>query len=63
MGTVRPAALLGGLVDLDVLDNEVASVEALGVGVGLSVLQETEEKLGRLGGPAGLGDTELLAYS
>ena len=61
MGTVRPPALLGGLVDLDVLDNQVAGVEALGVGVGLSVLEEVDQELGGLDGPAGLGDTELLA--
>ena len=43
------------------LDDEVAGVEALGVGVGLGVLQETDEELGGLDGPAGLGDTECLA--
>jgi hypothetical protein len=62
VGTVRPSALLGGLVDLDVLDNQGASVEALGIGVGLSILKEVEEVLGGLDGPAGSGDTELLAY-
>ena len=61
MSTVCSAALLGGLVDLDVLDDQVASVETLGIGVGLSVLEETEEELGGLDGPAGAGDTELLA--
>lgn len=62
MSAVSAAALLGGLVDLDVLDNEVASVETLGIGVGLSVLEESEEELGGLDGPAGAGNTELLAY-
>lgn len=62
MGTVCASALLGSLVDLDVLDNEGASVETLGVGIGLSVLEETEKVLGRLDGPAGTGDTESLAY-
>lgn len=62
MSAVCASALLGGLVDLDVLDNEGTGVEALGVGVGLSVLEETEKVLGGLGGPAGAGDTELLAY-
>lgn len=61
MGTVRSAALLGGLVDLDVLDDQVAGVETLGVGVGLGVLQELEQELGRLDGPPGAGDTPLLA--
>lgn len=62
VGAVCAAALLGGLVNLDVLHNEVASVETLGIGVGLGVLEETEEELGGLGGPAGAGDTKLLAY-
>jgi hypothetical protein len=62
VSTVRPSSLLGGLVDLDVLDDQSTGVEALGVGVGLSVLQETEQELGRLDGPSGLGDTESLAY-
>lgn len=63
MGTVCAAALLGGLVDLDVLDDEVAGVKTLGVGVGLGVLEEREEELSALHGPAGLGDTELLAFN
>lgn len=61
VSTVRPPPLLGGLVDLDVLDDQVAGVQTLGIGVGLSVLQKTEQELGGLLGPAGLGDTELLA--
>jgi hypothetical protein len=61
MSTVCSAALLGGLVDLDVLDNQGASVETLGISVGLGVLQEVQKILGGLDGPAGLGDTELLA--
>ena len=61
MGTVSAAAALGSLVDLDALDDQVGGVETLGVGVGLSVLEEVKEVLGGLDGPAGLGDTELLA--
>lgn len=61
MRTVSTSPLLGSLVDLDVLDDEVAGVQALGIGVGLGVLEEVGEELGRLHGPAGLGDTELLA--
>lgn len=63
MSTVRASALLGSLVDLDVLDNEGTGVEALGVGVGLGVLEKGEEVLSRLDGPASAGDTESLAYS
>ena len=62
VGAVCAAALLGSLVDLDVLDDQVAGVKALGVGVGLGVLEETQEELGGLDGPAGAGDTKLLAY-
>lgn len=62
VGTVSSAALLRGLVDLDVLDDQGTSVETLGIGVGLGVLQELEEELGGLDGPAGAGHTPLLAY-
>lgn len=63
MGTVSSSTLLRGLVDLDVLDNQVASVKTLSIGVGLGVLQELEEELGRLDGPSSAGDTPLLACS
>lgn len=63
MRTVGSSSLLGGLVNLDVLDDQVAGVETLSIRVRLSVLKETEEELGRLYGPSSLGDTELLAYS
>jgi hypothetical protein len=61
VGTVSAPALLGGLVDLDVLDDQVAGVEALDIGVGLSVLEETEQDLGGLDGPAGAGDAHSFA--
>jgi hypothetical protein len=62
VGTVSAPALLGSLVDLDVLDDQVAGVKTLGVGVGLSVLEETEKDLGGLDGPASAGDTHGLAW-
>ena len=62
MSTVCSSSLLWCLVDLDVLDDKVVGIETLGIGVGLSVLEETEEELGGLDGPSSLGDTELLAY-
>ena len=40
VGAVRPAAHLGGTVDHGVLDDEGVDVKALGVGVGLGVLQQ-----------------------
>ncbi len=52
MSTVRPAALLGRLVDLDVLDNEIARVKALGVRVGFGVAQQRQQELRRLHRPA-----------
>jgi hypothetical protein len=61
VSTVSAAAALGSLVNLDALDNKGTGVETLGVGVGLSVLEEVDQELGRLDRPAGLGDTELLA--
>lgn len=61
VGTVGASPSLGGLVDLDVLDNEVTGVETLGVGVGLSVLEEVGEERGGLDGPASLADAPLVA--
>jgi hypothetical protein len=61
VSTVCASALLGGLVDLDVLDDKVAGVETLSIGVGLGILQQTEQKLGGLYGPTSAGDTELLS--
>lgn len=63
MSTVGAAAALGSLVDLDVLDNQVSSVETLAISVGLGVLQKVNEELGGLDGPASLADTPLLAWS
>lgn len=63
MSTVGTPAALGRLVNLNVLDDEVAGVETLGIGVGLGVLEKAEQLLGRLDGPAGLGDTERFAYT
>ena len=55
VGTVRPPAHVGSAVDLDVVDDEVVGVEALVLGVGLRVLEEVEQELGGLLGPATLG--------
>lgn len=62
VGTVSSSALLGGLVDLDVLDDQGTGIKTLGVGIGLGVLQELEQELGGLHGPPGAGDTKSLAY-
>ena len=39
---------------LDVVDDQVVGVEALVLGIGLCVLEEVEEELGRLLGPTSL---------
>lgn len=57
MGTISAATHLGGLVDLDVLDDQLLQIQALGLGVALDVLEESEDKLAALLGPAALGDT------
>ena len=40
VGAVRASPLLGRLVDLNVFDDQVARVQALGVGVGFGVFEE-----------------------
>ena len=61
MSTVSTSPLVRSLVDLDVLDDKVAGIETLGIGVGLGVLEQRKEELCGLDGPASLGDTELFA--
>ena len=62
MSTVGTTALLRGLVHLDVLDDQVAGIEAFGVGVCFGVFEQTEEELGGFLGPARFGDAELFAF-
>lgn len=61
VGSVGSSSLFGGLVDLNVLDDEFFGVETLGVGVGFGVLEEAEEKFGGFDGVAGFGDAKVLA--
>lgn len=46
MSTIGATALLGRLVDLYVLDDQIARVEAFGVRVGFGVFEQAQEKLG-----------------
>jgi hypothetical protein len=62
VSTVSAAAALGSLVDLNALDNQGGGVETLAISVGLGVLEQINDVLSGLDRPAGLGDTELLAY-
>lgn len=63
VSTVCATTLFRCLIYLDMLDNQVAGVETLGIRVCFGVLEENEEGLGRFDGPAGTSDTELLACS
>ena len=61
VSTIGTTALLGCLVDLDVLYDEVAGVKALGVGVCFCVFEQAEEEFCGFLGPAGAGNAELFS--
>lgn len=52
VSAVGAAVGLRGLVDDDRLDNQVVGGELVGLGVGLGVLEQGDEDLGRLDGPS-----------
>jgi hypothetical protein len=52
VGSVSPPPGLRGLVDDNVLDDQLLDGELLGVRVRLGVLEETEEEVDRLDGPS-----------
>ena len=45
---------------MDVLDDQIASIKALGVGIGFGVLEKRQEKLGGLNWMTCAGDTKLF---
>jgi len=55
VGSVSPPPGLRGLVDDNVLDDQLLDGELLGVRVRLGVLKETEEEVDRLDGPSTWG--------
>jgi len=57
-----PSALLGS-VNLDVGDSQITSVKSLNVGIGLEVLQETDDDLNGLLGPSALSESEFLSLA
>lgn len=61
MSAVCASPLLWGLVDLDVLHDQVAGIETLGVGVRFSVFEQPDKELGGLLGPARFRNAELFA--
>jgi len=60
VGTVSSSPLLRSLVDLNVLDDEIAGIKTFCVCVRFGILEKTEEEFGRLDRPATLGGTECL---
>ena len=64
VGAVGTTAHAGGLIDLDVRDDEGVGVEALSEGVGFGVLQEAHHGDDALAGPAALsGAGEFLSLT
>ena len=61
MSTISSTTLLRSLVDLDMLHDQVAGIEAFGVCVCFCVFEEAEEEFGGFFGPAGFGDAELFS--
>ncbi len=62
VSTVSTSSGLGGLVHLNVGNNEGVHVERLGGSVGFNVLEEIENETARLDGPATLSDAENLGF-
>lgn len=60
VSSVCAATGLGSLLNDNVSDNELFSVQSLCLSVGLGVLQKSQKKLDRLDGPSTLGCLELL---
>ena len=58
MGTISTTTDLRRSVDLNVLDDQMVSVEAFDIGVGFGVLQQLEKNLGGLLRPSALRDFE-----
>ena len=48
----RSSVGLGGLLDDNVLDDQVLNSDVLGLGVGLGVLEQSEDESDRLLGPS-----------
>lgn len=63
VSSVSSSSHLGGLVDLDVGDDQLGGVQALGLSVGLSVDQEVLDETHRLLGPSTEGGTVLLGLA
>ena len=63
MCTICPASLFRSLVDLNVLNDQIARIQSLGICVRLRILQKRKEMFGRLDWPSGSRNTKLLSCS
>ena len=60
VGTVSTTTLLWSLVDLDVFNDQIVSIQTLGNGIGLGVFQQIQNEFDGLNGPSALSDTKFL---
>uniref|UniRef100_A0A5F9CBV9 Secreted protein n=1 Tax=Oryctolagus cuniculus TaxID=9986 RepID=A0A5F9CBV9_RABIT len=60
VGSVGPAAHLGGLVHLDVLNDHRIYIQTLQLSITLCIFKHVQQKLGTFFGPTTLGPTPLL---
>ena len=63
MGTVGAATHLRGLINLDVLDDNLVQGESLALSITLGILEETQEEMATLLGPSSLRHTPNLSLS
>ncbi len=63
VGSVSPPTALHSAVDLNVSNNTPLNIQALGLGVGLEVLEQLEHVGGGLLGPSALSEFESLSLS
>ena len=61
VGTICPTTLFWCLIDLNMLNNQMAGVQTLSIGIRFSILEESEEILRRFDWPSSTSDTELLS--
>jgi len=62
MSAICTSPLFRSLVDLDVLDDEIAGVEAFGICIRFCVLKKTEEEFGGFNRPTTFRGTECFSY-
>lgn len=61
MSAISSTSLLRRLIDLNMLDDQIARIQTLGVRVRFCVFEQAEEEFGGFNGPAGFGYAKLFA--